>query len=72
MTAIVVIAGLVIALWLEHRTALTLPKPTGTFAIGRNVAEWRDANRELLIWMWYPSQPGLQNNRFQIGSKLLE
>ena len=56
LTVIVVIAGLVMGLWVEHCTALTLPKPTGRFAIGRNVAEWRDANRELLIWMWYPTE----------------
>ncbi len=31
------------ALWLEHRRALTLPVPTGPFAVGRVVEDWRDA-----------------------------
>src|SRR5437764_10892000 len=62
LAAIVVIAGLVSGFWLEHCTALTLPKPTGTFAIGRNVAEWRDAHRELLIWMWYPTAKGARGS----------
>ena len=28
--------------WLEHRTELTLPTPTGSFAIGRVVYDWAD------------------------------
>src|SRR5262249_20681929 len=58
------------ALWLEHRTVLTLPRPMGSFAVGRVIYDWVDdahldtlapvagTKRELLVWMWYPSAPG--------------
>ena len=58
------------ALWLEHRTALTLPRPSGPFGVGRAIYDWRDeatvdtlapvpgTKRELLVWVWYPSAPG--------------
>jgi predicted dienelactone hydrolase len=56
------------ALWLEHRTATALPAPTGPYAVGRAIYDWTDnANpdtlapvpgikRELLVWIWYPSE----------------
>src|SRR5206468_11094216 len=62
-------ATLLVSLWVERRTEVTLPVPTGPFAIGRAVYDWTDpttldvlspvagAHRELLIWIWYPS-PG--------------
>ncbi len=55
------------ALWLERRTEIALPTPTGPFAVGRVIYDWTDdanldtlapvpgAKRELLVWMWYPS-----------------
>ena len=58
------------SLWLEHRTELTLPTPTGSFAVGRAIHDWADdlhldtlapvpgTKRELLIWIWYPAAPG--------------
>jgi predicted dienelactone hydrolase len=58
------------ALWLEHRTELTLPAPTGPYAVGRAIYEWTDdarvdalapvpgTKRELLVWIWYPSAAG--------------
>src|SRR2546430_17666719 len=54
------------SLWLERRFELTLPTPTGSFAVGRAVYDWtEDANldtsaakRELLVWIWYPSTAG--------------
>lgn len=64
------IVALVVALWLERRTDLTLPAPTGTFAVGRSIYGWTDdakldalarapgTKRELLVWIWYPSTPG--------------
>ncbi len=57
------------ALWLEHRTELTLPTPTGSFAVGRAIYDWTDdahadtlapvpgTKRELLVWIWYPAAP---------------
>ena len=64
------VAVLLVALWREHRTELTLPTPTGSFAVGRVVFDWTDdttvdrlapdseTKRELLVWIWYPSSPG--------------
>jgi predicted dienelactone hydrolase len=57
-------------LWLEHRTEVTLPAPTGPFAVGRALYDWVDdttvdtlspppqSKRELLVWIWYPATPG--------------
>lgn len=57
------------ALWLEHRTEVTLPTPTGSFAVGRAIYAWPDdghadrlapvsgTKRELLVWIWYPAAP---------------
>ncbi len=64
------IGALLGALWLEHRTDVTLPTPTGPFAVGRAIYDWVDhttmdalapitgTKRELLVWIWYPSAPG--------------
>jgi dienelactone hydrolase len=55
------------ALWLESRTEITLPQPTGELAVGRTILDWTDdstpdalapmpgTKRELLVWIWYPS-----------------
>ena len=55
------------ALWLESRTEIALPQPTGGFAVGRTILDWTDdstpdalapvpgTKRELLVWIWYPS-----------------
>jgi dienelactone hydrolase len=63
-------AALVGSLWLEHRTEVTLPTPTGPFAVGRVIYDWADdarldtlapipgTKRELLVWIWYPSAAG--------------
>lgn len=56
--------------WLEHRTEVTLPAPTGSFAVGRTIQDWTDdahadtlapvpgTKRELLVWIWYPAAAG--------------
>ena len=63
------VAALLGSLWLEHRTAITLPTPTGPFAVGRTIYDWSDevavdtlapvagTKRELLAWIWYPATP---------------
>lgn len=54
------------ALWLEHRTEVTLPAPSGPFAVGRTIEAWAGeapdtlapvpgARRELVVWIWYPA-----------------
>jgi len=57
-------------LWLENRSDVTLPTPTGSFAVGRAIHDWTDSvaldplapvpgtKRELLVWIWYPSAAG--------------
>src|SRR5438552_9980826 len=58
------------SLWVEHRTQITLPPPTGPFAVGRALYDWTDdahpdplapvpeTKRELLVWIWYPAAAG--------------
>lgn len=60
-------AVLVALLWREHGTEITLPAPTGHFAVGRTTYAWvNDAQiddlaqspavkREILAWIWYPA-----------------
>ena len=64
------IGALLGSLWLEHRTEITLPIPTGSFAVCRAINDWTDDTRldtlapipgtksELLVWIWYPSAAG--------------
>jgi len=54
----------------EHRTEITLPAPTGHFAVGRTTYTWVNnaetdelapapgAKREVVTWIWYPSAAG--------------
>jgi dienelactone hydrolase len=60
-------ATFLVLLWREHRTEITLPAPTGRFAVGRTTYAWVNdaqvdefaptpgAKRQVLVWMWYPS-----------------
>lgn len=66
-TGAAAVAALLIRLWTEHDNELTLPTPTGAFAVGRVTEVWSDDTRadlfaeapntkqELVVWMWYPS-----------------
>jgi len=61
------VVALLGSLWLEHRTGIALPTPTGPFSVGRSILDWTDdtaldtlapmpgTKRELLVWIWYPS-----------------
>jgi predicted dienelactone hydrolase len=67
---ILALGALLGSLWLERGSELSLPAPTGTFGVGRTVSRWSDdealdglaptpgTRRELLVWVWYPSEPG--------------
>jgi hypothetical protein len=55
LTALLGMLGLLASLWVEHRTTLMLPEPTGPFAIGRTIDDWKDTKHELLVWIWYPA-----------------
>jgi predicted dienelactone hydrolase len=68
--AVLTVGVLLGSLWLEHSFWIELPKPTGPFAVGRDVFDWVDSKtfdslapvagtkRELLVWMWYPAVAG--------------
>lgn len=68
LACVVGAAILVAALAIEHFSSVSLPTPTGTFAVGRTLFDWADTHpptppttpRELLVWVWYPTvkQPG--------------
>ena len=63
------IAGLVALFgefWLERQKDVTLPEPTGPFAVGRVTYAWSDetpdtlapdagTKREIFVWIWYPA-----------------
>ena len=71
-TATIAVVALLTFLAIEHSRPLTLPKPTGRFAVGRLIADWRDTTksdslapetgvaRELLVWIWYPAAASLR------------
>jgi len=70
MLGVLGVAALLFSLWMEHRSAITLPRPTGAFAVGRAIYDWTDdanvdtlapvagTKRELLVWIWYPAPAG--------------
>ena len=70
VSGVVAVGALLGSLWLERRTELTLPAPTGSFAVGRAIYDWKDdasvdtlapvpgTKRELLVWIWYPAAAG--------------
>jgi predicted dienelactone hydrolase len=70
MLGVLALGALFGFLWLEHRSEVTLPTPTGPFAVGRAIYDWTDpvtldtlapvpgTKRELLVWIWYPSAAG--------------
>jgi dienelactone hydrolase len=68
--AMLAVGGVILllaVLWWEHKTEITLPKPTGHFAVGRTTYTWVNnaepdelarspgTKREVLVWIWYPS-----------------
>src|SRR2546423_7819363 len=70
LLGILAVGALLVSLRLENRAEVTLPTPTGPFAVGRAIYDWTDdasldtlatvpgTKRELLVWMWYPSAIG--------------
>jgi dienelactone hydrolase len=63
LLGILAVLVLVASLWLEHRSGITLPSPTGPFAVGRAMYAWADdatpgTKRELVVWIWYPAANG--------------
>jgi dienelactone hydrolase len=70
LLAVLAIVVIVASLSIEHRSEVTLPAPTGPFAVGRTIYDWVDdaaidalspeprSKRELLVWIWYPADAG--------------
>jgi len=68
---------LLAVLWWEHRTEITLPEPTGHFAVGRTTYTWVNnaqtdelapspgAKRVVVVWIWYPSPAAISTVRAQ-------
>jgi predicted dienelactone hydrolase len=63
---VIVIVGLGVWLGIAHTRSVTLPSPTGQYAVGRIAFDWTDqsradpfstalTHRELPVWVWYPS-----------------
>jgi predicted dienelactone hydrolase len=74
--AIVVAAGgYVVYVAIRHTRPVTLPTPTGQYAVGRTTFDWTDSTRtdslapqagnprELSVWLWYPARPGTTGPR---------
>jgi len=47
-------------MWREHTTAITLPAPTGSYAVGRTTLTFQNSatHEELMVWIWYPAEQG--------------
>lgn len=66
----VAVSILLALLWREHGTEITLPPPSGQFAVGRVTFFWVNekqadelapssaAKRQVLVWIWYPAAVG--------------
>ena len=67
LLAIISVPATIAILGWRQADSLTLPGPTGPFAVGRLVVDWRDdertdpfaptpgTKRELPAWIWYPA-----------------
>lgn len=66
MGGVLAAAGVLVGTWFEHRIPMELPRPTGSFAVGRTAFHWVEegradefaplpgSKRELVVWVWYP------------------
>jgi dienelactone hydrolase len=53
---------LLFLMWREHTTAVTLPTPTGSFAVSRTQFALKNpgTQEELAVWIWYPAERAQQ------------
>jgi predicted dienelactone hydrolase len=61
--------------WIEHKSSVTLPKPTGPYPVGRVEYDWVDSTRidslspspkikrQLTVWIWYPADSAKVQDR---------
>jgi pimeloyl-ACP methyl ester carboxylesterase len=67
LTVLIGVTALIGWLWLDHGRSTALPRPTGTYPVGRGIYDWVDDTRlnpyapaagtkqELAVWVWYPA-----------------
>jgi len=67
IVVLALVAILLLVMWWEHKTPVTLPAPTGPFAVGRTTYAWTNqaqtdelalspaSKRQVLAWVWYPA-----------------
>lgn len=57
LCGLIAITLLLLTMWREHAAQVTLPVPTGTFAVGRMLRAWTNpaSHEELAVWVWYPA-----------------
>lgn len=66
--AAVMVAGVITLRW-DHQHAVTLPRPSGPYPVGRTRFTWvkpvptkgqqpqTNGSREVAVWLWYPAAP---------------
>lgn len=59
LAGIAAVGLLLLTMWREHATTVSLPAPTGSLAVGRTQMAWNNpiSREELAMWMWYPAAP---------------
>jgi hypothetical protein len=65
------IAALLVSVWLEQRTPVTLPAPTGAFAVGRALYDWADDQTLALCITKTPSSGFPSNVTLLLPGRLL-
>ena len=75
--AVLLLGGVVLVAMVrwEHARPMTLPKPTGPFAVGRTSFTWTNdaltddlapipgTKRTVFVWMWYPASTARPQHR---------
>jgi predicted dienelactone hydrolase len=60
---LVSVCVLLLVMWREHATPVTLPQPTGSLAVGRALFVWTTpAGGERAVWIWYPARRSDRDN----------
>ncbi len=66
---VLIVLLVVLYVVIQRNRTVTLPTPTGPYAVGRVLDDWTDEsrpeifassashNRELTVWIWYPADP---------------
>ena len=62
LCGIAAVCLLLFVMWREHTAPVTLPSPTGSFAVGRTQFALKNpgSQDELAVWIWYPADRGQQ------------